>query len=337
MNIGIIGSGSIVAEFIYAVKRYNESNPDNKLKITALAGRAQSEEKINKLCAEHNIEHIFFDVDQMLESGFVDVVYIGLINSLHFQYALKCISHKIPVMIEKPFTSNLRQAQLLYEESKKKGSIIFDMTPNRYFENVRKVKELLPRLGTIRLVNINYSQFSRRYEAFLQGKVLPVFDPKLAGGALMDLGVYNIYFMLLVFGQPTNYHYKANMINGIDTSGILSMSYSGEYNLQAVCINAKDCTAPLYISIQGDKGCINSSTPANIFNHFDLILNDGTKEHYELNTKEDRMVYELSTFIDIVKSDDKNKALNEIELTLKAMEILDNARLDAGMSISFCD
>ncbi len=238
-------------------------------------------------------------------------------------------------MVEKPFVSNLKQAEELVAAAKNSGTIIFEMAPNRYFANVAKVKELLPKLGNIRIVTLNYSQYSSRYDSFVRGNILPVFDPKMAGGALMDLGIYNLHFMLSVFGCPTEYHYSANMTNGIDTSGILTMTYKGEYNFNAVSIAAKDCSAPLNINIQGDKGYINSTSPCNIFDSFSISLKDGTNETFNLNSAEDRMVYEIEAFMDLLVSGKTDEAFKSMENTLAAMKILDNARVEAGMSIDF--
>lgn len=73
-------------------------------------------------------------------------------------------------------------------------------------------------MGDVKIVQLNYSQYSSRYEAFKQGQIAPVFDPKKAGGALMDLNVYNIHFVAGLFGEPKAVHYYPNMKKGVDTS-----------------------------------------------------------------------------------------------------------------------
>ena len=88
------------------------------------------------------------------------------------------------------------------------------------------------------MVQCNFSQYSSRYHDFCAGKVWPSFDPACAGGALMDLGVYNVSYVVGLFGSPNKVHYAANITRGIDTSGVLTMEYR---SFKAVSINAKRC------------------------------------------------------------------------------------------------
>ena len=121
-------------------------------------------------------------------------------------------------------------------------------------------RELLPRIGRVKLVQCNFSQYSSRYDAFCKGETPPVFDPNCAGGALMDLGVYNVSYIVGLFGEPNQVKYTANIERSIDTSGILTMEYSG---FRAVSIAAKDCAAPARYVIQGTKGYILQKSTAN--------------------------------------------------------------------------
>ena len=79
------------------------------------------------------------------------------------------------------------------------------------------------------------------------------------------LNVYNIHFILGLFGKPDKIQYIANVERNIDTSGILTLEYP---TFKCVSIGAKDCKAPVTINIQGDKGFIHSDEPANVFNNF---------------------------------------------------------------------
>ena len=75
---------------------------------------------------------------------------------------------------------------------------------NQYVPNFYKIKELLPKLGKIKIVECNFSQYSSRYNAFKEGNILPAFDYTKSGGALMDLNIYNIHFVVGLFGKPMN-------------------------------------------------------------------------------------------------------------------------------------
>ena len=92
-------------------------------------------------------------------------------------------------------------------------------------EAYNKIKELLPELGDIKIVVSNFSQYSSRYDAFKSGTILPAFDYTKAGGSLMDLNIYNIHFIVGLFGEPKDVHYFPNIEHNIDTSGILILEY----------------------------------------------------------------------------------------------------------------
>ena len=97
-------------------------------------------------------------------------------------------------------------------------------------------------------MNINYSQYSSRYDAFKRGEIAPAFNPEMGGGALRDLNIYNIHLLVGLFGKPHRVEYLPNVERGVDTSGILVLDYG---NFKAVAIGAKDCSAEIRSTIQG--------------------------------------------------------------------------------------
>ena len=158
--------------------------------------------------------------------------------------------------------------------------------------------------------------------------MLPVFDPRKSGGALMDLNVYNIHYVTGLFGKPENIHYMANIQRGIDTSGILTMEYP---SFKCVCVGAKDCKAPVSINVQGDRGFIHSDDPANVYGSFTFARNGGQPETYGLNKGLPRLYHELKVFADMVTGKDYKAADEYNRHTLEVMEILDQARRQVGI------
>ena len=102
-----------------------------------------------------------------------------------------------------------------------------------YSDNYDAIRENLAKVGDIRMIQVNFSQYSRRYQSYKEGKVLPVFDPQLDGGALYDLGVYSVHWVMGLVGIPQRTVYFPNIgYSGVDTSGTLVMDYG---TFQAVC------------------------------------------------------------------------------------------------------
>lgn len=324
MNIGILGSGLIVPDFLEAASKIREYN------FHGICATERSKERMEKLSKDYGIKHIYTNYDEMLDNEDIDVIYVAVPNSLHYSFTKKALLKNKNIILEKPFTSNYDEAKELAELAEEKGLYLFEAITNQYFPNYLKIKELLPELGDVKIVQLNYSQYSSRYDQFKKGNVLPVFDPKKSGGALMDLNVYNIHFVLGLFGEPKSINYFANIERGIDTSGILVLNYP---TFKCVAVGAKDCKAPTSINIQGDKGYIHSDCPANVLSTFTYGSNLGKEEEFNLNTNKERLYDELVAFKDIVLNKDFEKNLKQLKHSLNVMKILDEARKQAGIEI----
>ncbi len=322
MNVAVLGYGQIVPEFLEAVRSVSVLEP------CVLFGREASRERVEKFAACYRIDRVSFDYDELLADKTIDVVYVALPNDLHYEYAKKALESGKHVIVEKPFAATCTEAKDLVETARANNVIVFEAITNQYFPNYEETKDLIGELGEIRVAFLNFSQYSHRYDSFKAGGYHPVFDPEKYGGALMDLNVYNIHFVTGIFGKPADVHYYANMVRGIDTSGVLIMEYP---SFIAVCVGAKDCAAPLAVNIQGDKGCLFSNESSSIYSSFSVKLNGETAEEYALNRGRHRMYYELRTFADMVLADDLSKARACNEQSLTVMEILDEARRQVGL------
>lgn len=267
------------------------------------------EEKLKVICKEQNIPVYYTDVDEMLHNADIDVVYIGVPNHLHYTFAKKALLAGKDVICEKPFTSNIEEARELIQISKEKKAIILEAVNTRYLPNALKIKEMLPQLGNLKIVSMNYSQYSSRYDAFKEGNVLPAFNPEMSGGALMDLNIYNINFAAMLFGKPLHVDYQANIDRGIDTSGILTLDYG---TFKCVCIAAKDCKAPMLTSIQGDEGCVLIHSSVNLIDDYRVLMNKISKgtqmtdasagDVYDFNEGKHKMYHEFCTFEEIIRN-----------------------------------
>ncbi len=321
MKLGIIGSGMIVEDFLTVTPYLKD------LELTAIYGRKSSQEKIEKLKDKYKIKNIFYDYNELLNSD-VDTVYIALPNNLHFDFAKRALEANKNAIIEKPMTSTYEQTLMLSNLAREKNLFIFEAITNQYLPNYKKIKELIPSLGDIKIIQCNYSQYSSRYDSFKEGNTLPAFDPNFSGGALMDLNTYNIYYVVGLFGKPKNVEYYPNIEKGIDTSGVLILDYD---KFKCVCIGSKDSKAPIANNIQGDKGCIYQGSPANVCKNFKLIMNDGTTSLINENKYEHRMVNEFIEFIDIIKNKDLKKCYDALENSLIVSEIQTIARKKGGI------
>ena len=318
MNIGIIGSGFIVDVFVKNAKMYSDFN------LYAIWGR--HEEKIKKF---EGFKLYTTDINEFLNDSNIDVVYVALPNSLHFEFAYKALKAKKHVMLEKPFCQNYSQAKKLIDYAKKNKLLLYETAMTPHSPNYIKAKKYIEDIGDIKMIDINFSQYSRRYQKFKEGIVLPAFDYKLAGGALMDLGVYSIHFVIGMFGKPSKVIYHPNILKNVDTSGVLILDYK---TFKASLTNAKDCGVPSYVLVQGDKGYIRcNSTPSRCAS-FDVVMNDGKTISFSTENNEFagwKTMY--GDFLKIYKKKDFKKCYELLSETLLVQKVLDEARISAKM------
>ena len=316
MRVGITGAGMTVPWFLEAAELIPE------MEIGALFAR--KEEKRKELCEKYHIPAAYDSYEKLLADESLDVLYLPLPNSLHYSFAKQALEAGKHLIMEKPFTVTYAEAKELAELAESKGLLLFEAVTNQYNPNYEKVRELLPGLGDIKIVQIDFAQYSSRYDAFKQGIIAPVFDVNKAGGALLDLNVYNTHFVVGLFGEPSDAHYYPNMERGVDTSGILVLEYPG---FQCACTAAKDCAAPLSVNIQGDKGCIFSHSNTSRFEEFSYQENKKESVHYALVDTQRSVFYdELRAFTDYWVRDDRAEFQKRLEQSLIVMKVLDRAR-----------
>ena len=338
MKLGICGSGKIVQELLPVLDMLRKEGTG--FEQVYLYGRRGSQEKVEKLAFIYGIDRVFYDYLELLLSD-VDLIYIALPNDLHFPCACMALTAGKHVVVEKPITVNSRQCEILRKLAGEKGLFLLEAMNLFYLPAFREIERVVSGktqeefiqsggagLGQVRIVSMNYSQYSSRYDAFLAGEVKPCFDPAKAGGALMDLGVYNLAFLVALFGKPKAISYRATLQRGIDTSGILTMDYG---SFQAACIGAKDSEAPVTNTIQGEKGSLVINSPVNRLDGFTLAPVKGEAKEYSF-PKEHRMASEFRAFRRMIEEGDHETEKRYLEVTSIVQELMEEAREQAGIT-----
>jgi len=314
MNLGIVGAGMIVKDFL----SFTHELPEIKLEAIV----ARNIENLKNLQSIYNIKEIFTDLDECLSNPSIDTIYVAVPNNLHYSVAKKALEAGKNVICEKPFTLDYHETVELFELAESKNLILIEAITNQYLPNYLEIKENLSKMGNIRLVECNYSQLSSRYEAFKKGIIAPVFDKKQGGGVLGDLNIYNIHFVVGLFGAPKNSEYYPNIVREVDTSGILILEYN---EFKVVCIAAKDTYNNSYANIQGDKGLIKVIGTLNEVPNY-IIKNNEVEMKVNKNIHKHRMYSEFKKFIDVIDNKDFDFMQKQKEHSLAVMEIFDKSR-----------
>lgn len=316
MKVAAIGTGMIAEEFL----RVQQYIPE--IEVTALCSTERSHEKGLALQSKYKIHDLYSDYQLCLENESVDTVYIATPNHLHYEQALNALLKGKNVICEKPFALHSEELDILSNLADKSKLILVEAITNQYLENYGVIKDNLSEIGEIRVVELNYSQYSSRYDKFREGGISPVFDPDKGGGALRDLNVYNIHLAVGLFGKPRDVNYFGNIKSGIDTSGILVLDYS---TFHVVCVAAKDSVGNNISTIQGDDGTIFIKGATNILPSIVIEKKGQKRKKYDENDFFHRMYNEFIEFSKMIEYKDFSYRDVKLEQSKAVLEVIDQA------------
>lgn len=318
MKIGIAGNGKIVTEMIEATKEIQG------LDIIAICSRPQSKAKAEKIAQNYDIAKVYTDYDEMLQDKEINFIYVAVTNNVHYIYTKKALFAGKNVICEKPFTITAEETRELVELAKVKKLFLFEAITILYAPNYQYIKENLVKIGQLRYVQANYAQYSSRYDRYLNKDVAPAFSPEHAGGALYDLNIYNLHFVMGILGIPREVIYRANFgFNGIDTSGTMLLDYKG---FTVVCSAAKDSESESGMIFQGEKGYIKLVGATNICGLVELEIKGNNKELVNKEKYNHRMVNEFVAFSEMFNKQDFITCYENLDHSLNVMKILEQAR-----------
>ncbi|AJC65872.1 Gfo/Idh/MocA family protein [Dickeya zeae] len=318
MKIALVGSGKIVAACLEVLSTIEG------IELCALCVRPGSLSKGETLARQYTIRSLYTDYDAMLRDEHIDVVYLGIPNHLHYAYSHRALSAGKHVVCEKPFTSSYAQLLSLVTLAKSKKRCLFEAITAIHTPGFHYLKQNIAEIGDIKMVQANYSQYSSRYDDYINGIVHPAFDPASSGGALYDINVYNIYLVCALFGAPERVNYLCNKgHNGIDTSGVLVMSY---HTFIAVCSGAKDSASPAYFTVQGTAGYVKVNDTPGVCKHVESVK-QGQLATFDDTTDNHHMRYEFEVFRDIVNAQDLSRCYQLLDMALIVARVLEQARV----------
>ncbi len=321
MKVGIVGTGAIVRWVAPNMASWG-------IEVVAVAGTPNTMDQVNELADAYGASGRYGDYHELVNDPEVDTVYVAVPNFLHFAVSEAALRAGKDVVCEKPLASNYREAQKLAEIAKEEGRFLWEAVVTTRQPNFKLVRdELLPKIGTVKMVTVNYSQYSSRYDAFRAGEVLPAFDPAKSGGAIMDLGLYCLTYTIGLFGEPKAATYLPNIERGIDTSGIALLEYEG---FRAVNICAKDCGAPSVMQVQGTDGYIVSNSQPNQCGAVTLHLNDGTEETYDRSLPV-MWEGEFREFLRQQQAGDLEECYRQLDESLVVSRVQNTIRYESGV------
>ena len=192
---GILGTGNIARQFATGV------NAARRGRLVAVGSR--TDEKARAFGQTHHIPTSYGSYQQLLDDPTVTAVYNSLPNNLHHEWTIKALRAGKHVLCEKPFAVNLAEAQEMFDVAKREGKLLMEAFMYRTHPLTHAVQQAVASgaIGDVRLIRTSFCFKVSKWQGNIR------FDPKLAGGVIMDVGCYCVNFSRLFAGaEPSQIH-----------------------------------------------------------------------------------------------------------------------------------
>jgi scyllo-inositol 2-dehydrogenase (NADP+) len=321
IRFGVIGTNWISEEFISAAREHP------KFQLSAVYSR--TEETALKFAekVQGNIS-VFTDIETMASSKELDAVYIASPNSFHARHAILFLENQKHVLCEKPIASNAYELQAMINAARQNKVLLMEALISTLLPNFQIVQSNIDKIGKIRRYFSSYCQYSSRYDAYKNGTILNAFKPEFSNGSIMDIGIYCLYPLVVLFGKPESVQATGVVLeSGVDGEGSILLKYA---EMDAVVMFSKITHSTLPTEIQGENGNI-VLDQINKLQKVDIYYHNGSVE--ELTQLQDKrpMYYEAKEFIELIEKGQLESSINSLDHSLTVMKIIDEARRQLGV------
>ena len=319
LNWGILGTGWIAHEMGEALNRVHGE-------IYAVCDTTL--EKAQKYAQEFNVTKAYGSADEMIKDENIDIVYIATPHNLHYQFLIQSLKAGKHVFCEKAITVNSNQLEEAVAIAKEKNLVICDGVTLFHMPLFKKLKEIVDSgaIGKVKMVQVNFGS-CKEYDVNNR-----FFSKELAGGALLDIGVYATSFArYFMSSKPNTLLTTANYFEtGVDeTSGIILRNPEGEMAVIALTMRAKQ---PKRGVVAGEKGYIEVNNYPRGDKATITYTEDGRVEVIEAGNTELALDYEVQDMENYINNNDGKQNLTYIR---DVMATLTEIRSQWGMVYPF--
>ncbi|MBI1768592.1 MAG: Gfo/Idh/MocA family oxidoreductase [Bacteroidetes bacterium] len=315
----ILGCGKIARKFASDLQLVKNA------KLIAVAAREQSH--ADNFAKDFPVKYKHASYQSLVENPDVDVVYIATPHAFHHEHTLLCLSHEKAVLCEKAFALNAREAREMIAFAKSKHLFLMEAFWTKFLPHYGLIKNMIEqgKIGRVQSVIANFGFIPTP-------PVAPrLYDPKLGGGSLLDIGVYTVFLALDILGKPDGV--MASMTpssQGTDSQCAIQFSYGSGAFAQLFCsFNSNLSTGA---DIAGDKGRIRLTQrflgPTTEIEYYPGIVDSRELIPFE-RAKGNGYEYEAQHVTDCLLNNLKESPIVKHADTLLLMETLDRVRTEA--------
>ena len=319
---GILGAGNIARKLAADIALVENA------KLVAVGSRTR--ENATQFAKEFRIAHVHDSYESLAKNPDVDVIYVATPHSHHHENTLMCLENNKAVLCEKAFAVNHRQANEMVEKAKQKNLFLMEALWTKFLPHYIKMKEVVDsgQLGNISSVFINFG-FQPR-----QPVPARLFDRALAGGTILDIGIYNVFIAMSVLGRPDEI--EAHMTpapTGVDQQCSVLFKYNN--GAMAQLFSSFVAHLPTEADINGSDGRLRLThrfyAPESTHELYPEKMDSKQQVPFHHPQKGWGYQYEIKHVCDCLEKNLKESPVMTLNDTLTLMQVLDEIRMKAGI------
>lgn len=319
---GIIGTGGIARAFAADVALLSEHE------IAGVGSRTL--ETAKEFAQEFGLPKAYGSYVELINDPDIDAIYVATPHPAHKENVISALNAGKPVLCEKPFAVNAQEAKEMVSAASANNLALMEAMWARFLPHYSKIREIIAS-GVLGNITTVYADHGQR----LADQNIPrLVEPSLAGGALLDLGIYPVSFAHMVLGLPESITAKGVLTDkGVDAQTSIILNYSG--GVQAVLNTTMMVQTPCTAVIAGLNGFLEVDRTFYNPTSMRVTLYDGTVTEYPNDYQGHGLREQAVEFARVVKSGLKESPILTWADTIAIMQILDSVREQIGLKYPF--
>lgn len=318
---GIIGLGKIAHTFAKDLSLVKEAE------LIAVASRSTSKSK--KFGKTYNVKHTYGSYLDLFKCDEVNVIYIATPHTFHAHLAIEAMNYGKHVLCEKPMGVNTSEVIAMLQTAKKNQVFFMEGLWSRFNPTIQKVIQVVSdgKIGDLGYLNADFSFYALNREE--EGRLL---NPSLAGGSLLDIGIYPIFLSYLLLGMPNKIKASANFYKtGIEVQTSMLFEYDKAH---AVLYSGLVSNSEMRAEISGSNGSIFIDPKWHQAQGYSVLKN-GKTIHCDLPTLGNGYTYEIEEVHNCLQQGKLQSDLWSHQNSLDLITLLDNIRKEAKIVFPF--
>jgi len=315
---GILGTGGIARAFARDLTFLNNH-------IVAAVG-SRTQEKAEEFAIEFPGCTAHGSYEKLVTNPEIDAIYVATPHPMHLTNTFLALKAGKPVLCEKPFSINASQARAMVEASIENNVALLEAMWMRFLPHIHQVRKIITSgvLGDIISVTADHGQ------RLADQGIARLVEPSLAGGALLDLGIYPVSFAHMVLGVPEKVQASAVMTDkGVDASTSILFTYAS--GAQAILTTTMIAQTPCRAVVSGVNGWLEIDRTFYNPTTMRVHLYDGTTTEYPSNYQGHGLREQAIEFANIVRTGKFESEYLTHKHTLEIMELMDLIRDKIGL------